>query len=69
VNIHQVEGNTTGEVSVYVTRCNLLANVGDSKVGKVGLNDRLVHSLVLLYPSQEIPFGSFGVHVFIVGVA
>lgn len=59
MEIHQIERDTTLQISVYPTERYFAANVREAEIRKVGLGDGLIDRLVLSDSAQEIAFGFF----------
>ena len=56
VQVHEVECNSTLQVTMDVAKSDLAPNILDAKIGKVGLSDRLVYSFVLSDAAFEVTF-------------
>lgn len=69
MKIHEIERNSTLEITVNPTYSHLIADVLDSQVRQVWFSDRLVYSFIFSDTSQEILFGFLGGHVLIVGIS
>lgn len=69
VQIHEVEGDATLQVSVYAANGDLIPDVSYFEVREVWLSDRLVNRFVLFDTSEEVPLRVFRGRVLVVGVA
>jgi hypothetical protein len=69
VQIHQVECDSTREITVYSGNRHFPAYIGNTQVGEVRLCDRFIHLLIFFDASKEIKSGFFRRRVFIVRIA
>ena len=59
VQIHQVEGNATLEVTVDAIQNDLTPDIDYLEIREVRFGNCLVNSLVLFYAVKEVKFGLF----------
>lgn len=68
MQIHEVKGNPTLEITVNMTEGHLISDVTNSQIGKGGFGDGFIYGLVLFYSSKEVLLGGLPGHVFVVGI-
>jgi len=68
MQVHQVEGNATLEVTIDAVQNNLTPDIDYLEIREVGLGNRLVNSLVFSYAAKEVEFGLFWKSVRVVWV-
>ena len=69
MQVHEVERDSTLQITVNMAQCDLVADVLDPQVGQMGLGNGLVYSFVLADTSLEIRFGLLARHILVVGIA
>jgi hypothetical protein len=68
VQIHQVERDTTLQVSVYATNSYLVPDVDYFEVREVRFHDWFVNGLILFDAPEEVPFRILRGHVLVIRV-
>lgn len=68
MQVHQVEGDPTLQVTSYPVDLHLSTDVQDLAPRDVRFRNGLIHALVLFDPFPEIPFGLFLAHALVVGI-
>ena len=69
MQVHQVERDSTLQISIDPAQSDLIAHVEDSDIAEMGPRDCLVDALVLLDAPKEIALRTLGGHVLVVGIA
>jgi hypothetical protein len=69
MQVHEIEGNSTLKISMNAANCDLVTNVGYSKVGKMWLGNCFIDSFVFSNASEEISFCVLAAHILVIGIA
>ena len=59
VQVHEVEGNSTLQISMNMAESDLVADVLDPQIREARFGDSFVHSLVLANAALEVDLGLF----------
>lgn len=69
MEIHEIKGNATLQISIDARESNLVSDVSNSKVREVGFRDGLINGLVLLNTPYKVTFSDFFREIFVIWVA
>jgi hypothetical protein len=68
MQVHQVKGNPTLQVTSYPVDLHLSTDIQDLAPRDIRFRNGLIHALVLFDPFPEIPFGLFLAHALVIGI-
>jgi hypothetical protein len=68
MQVHQVKGDPTLQVTSYPVNLHLPTDVQDLAPRDIRFCNGLIHALVLLDPFPEIPFSLFLAHALVIGI-